>query len=1023
MTGIGQSFSSTYRGPDAPRPSGGLAKWADRLESFANALRARFDKASESSKPWFVVAVPVAATAVALYFLRSTLGFACQPLPVALVRLEVTYSAPRFAALLAAEHGCRLNVLASFIPDSAFAVCYAIALCSTYLWVERWRRFGPGDQNADTRVEAGWRHFFVILPLIAGLLDAIFENIPLLIAGNAIDMAPRLAYSQLIPPLVVIGSLASTAKWTALLLFAGALVAELFAGPRGQVISRLRFSMLAVALGAVPLLLLAQGQDILERLAEGEYPATRIGFSLLAIAFAATSVWYCGRKLIQFQFTSGTPQPPLDDKTPEAEQRKVALDRADAWYKYFGERVPRILGVTVFVLSGAAFASAGLALTRYVIMATLALLTSIVVQPRSKHGLWLTIQNPKWRSVAIFLLLVFFAALIVWPHWWRSEPPTLYDESEHALSALRVAAAICLVATWLFYAFVFNRRAFAAARKKAYALGPVDSITPEMRARWKNEPSLRRLMYITGACAGLSVLSLVLFTVAPVWAGRGLGPLLVLSLAVGNAVFWGSLTVWVYRRWRVPLLEFMLALAVIFSLWNDNHPVRRVPQTTAALAQREQLTQHFDEWYRVNKDPIILVAAAGGGLRAAYWTAMSLAALQDSNPAFASHVFAISGVSGGSVGGAVFAALVHDARADSLEDTCWRQTGVSRDSGHTYSRCVRRFMRQDFLSPVLGKIVAPDFVQRFLPFPIAAFDRSQALEDSWESSYRQVTGKAAFGDGILELGRDTISRLRVPSLFLNAAHVESGRRYVASPFRFDGVLSDAADQLSVLNADVPLKTAVHNSARFTYVSPAGHLDRRDGVELGHVVDGGYFENSGLATLQEILAMVHTRAAASGTAAPRIAVLYLCNDPVACKAGRSVTSLDSVTATNSDLANEVLAPAKAVLAARDARGSLAKAEIEAALPNGFFELDVCDRLRPPTPSGTPSAVQADTSRLVRSRDRVVSPPLGWLLSRLAREWMDSSFTTGKVPERATQCRQENAAAVSRLLSLLKPAAGS
>jgi hypothetical protein len=60
-------------------------------------------------------------------------------------------------------------------------------------------------------------------------------------------------------------------------------------------------------------------------------------------------------------------------------------------------------------------------------------------------------------------------------------------------------------------------------------------------------------------------------------------------------------------------------------------------------------------------------------------------------------------------------------------------------------------------------------------------------------------------------------------------------------------------------------TAIHNSARFSYVSPAGTVSgcRRDGVMVaceggaerfawGRVIDGGYFENSGVETVRDLL---------------------------------------------------------------------------------------------------------------------------------------------------------------------------
>ena len=51
---------------------------------------------------------------------------------------------------------------------------------------------------------------------------------------------------------------------------------------------------------------------------------------------------------------------------------------------------------------------------------------------------------------------------------------------------------------------------------------------------------------------------------------------------------------------------------------------------------------------------------------------------------------------------------------------------------------------------------------------------------------------------------------------------------------------------------MPASTAAHNSARFTYVSPAGKLvSSRKGQNRGYVIDGGYFENYGALTALEL----------------------------------------------------------------------------------------------------------------------------------------------------------------------------
>ena len=62
---------------------------------------------------------------------------------------------------------------------------------------------------------------------------------------------------------------------------------------------------------------------------------------------------------------------------------------------------------------------------------------------------------------------------------------------------------------------------------------------------------------------------------------------------------------------------------------------------------------------------------------------------------------------------------------------------------------------------------------------------------------------------------------------------------------------------------MPASTAAHNSARFTYVSPAGKLvssgeksqnrshSGKKSQNRGYVIDGGYFENYGALTALEL----------------------------------------------------------------------------------------------------------------------------------------------------------------------------
>jgi hypothetical protein len=161
----------------------------------------------------------------------------------------------------------------------------------------------------------------------------------------------------------------------------------------------------------------------------------------------------------------------------------------------------------------------------------------------------------------------------------------------------------------------------------------------------------------------------------------------------------------------------------------------------------------------------------------------------------------------------------------------------------------------------------PDLMQRFLPLmPIRIFDRARGLELSWERSWEEThPGKAnAFAARYEDLAKSP----SLPRLFFNGARVETGKRALVSPVAFDQDELPEVDDLFAVGGkrwSVPLSTAVHLSARFSYVSPAAKIcaDASESCGLsevwGRVVDGGYHENSGAQTAEGLL-MALNRAA-------------------------------------------------------------------------------------------------------------------------------------------------------------------
>ncbi|HVR69543.1 MAG TPA: hypothetical protein VMT87_01750 [Vicinamibacteria bacterium] len=605
----------------------------------------------------------------------------------------------------------------------------------------------------------------------------------------------------------------------------------------------------------------------------------------------------------------------------------------------------------------------------------------------------------------------FFAFLVVWTlsvwYWARvlvtlrpaHEPPPTPDELFFAvwtprvlgaltpalagvafLRALAVAgdgrgvmglfAAVCLALAFVFMAFAIGRRRWLERRDpedRADATATADTLPPSVYR-------------VIGIALGVSLAFFAMFTFWPLMLVPRLGAVTVLIVAAANTVFLGSVAILAGRRYGIPVVAVGLLAAAVFSAWNDNHETRLVPGREARVGNRPLLADAFLQWFEPLQRacggcptvPVYLVAAEGGGIRAAYWTAGVLARQQDQDPRFARHVFAISGVSGGSVGAGVFAALVRDSARGPL--AC----AARPDGSAALEDCSRRILAGRFLTPVLAKMVAGDALQWFWPVPIRRFDRATALEDAWANAYRDVTGRDTLYQPYLESWRAATDG--VPALLLNAAHVQTGRRIIATPFRWrrttgdptapepvrpGAEFPDAYDLLGVLGTDLPLRTAMHNSARFAYVSPAGRL-RPYGQDRGHVVDGGYFENSGAATLRDLLRALGDVTVPAGPR-PRFVVIYVCNNPERCRQPATEPAGDAAWRPAEGLA-EIFSPLRALLGSRDARGSLALAELrQERLVSAFAELGVCKELE--------------------DEERAAPLPLGWQLSDGVREELD------------------------------------
>lgn len=454
----------------------------------------------------------------------------------------------------------------------------------------------------------------------------------------------------------------------------------------------------------------------------------------------------------------------------------------------------------------------------------------------------------------------------------------------------------------------------------------------------------------------LNVLITVLVAVQP-RQFDGVGSLAVLLITGSFFCMSGGFLCMLADRRGVPLIS-LLALAAISlhaTHLNDNHRVRQYPSMSTHQRpaspppeSRPDFDTYADAWLQSRcrpqrACPVIVVSTEGGGLRSAAWTAMVLGrftALIDQvtppnggEPLFERYLFAGSGVSGGSLGLATYVVALQTPP----------QTGLSAQTRSEH------ILDHDFLAPMMANAWFIDFTQRWLPGALFD-DRGRALTRAWEQAAQQQ-GLTAFAQPFAALYRQTDGSLNtnVPALFFNSTTVGEGWRFVQSPFRpfAESPWTTAYDGSRWLDPRVPLSEVLLNSARFTFLSPAGTLQTAAAADSQsptpaalQLVDGGYFENSGTTTLREIMQRLRTIAAKQGQPLHFI-VLHISNDPslhdfvdahdpshplplysVACPRTPSPTERSSY--------GEATAPIVALLDTRNARGEFARAELLSSL---------------------------------------------------------------------------------------------
>jgi Dyp-type peroxidase family len=331
-------------------------------------------------------------------------------------------------------------------------------------------------------------------------------------------------------------------------------------------------------------------------------------------------------------------------------------------------------------------------------------------------------------------------------------------------------------------------------------------------------------------------------------------------------------------RFRVPLLTALVAwLLIVGTIGGTDHefpvvkaesdlPLPDGPSIAASIAKADAYNHNVQSV----KPPIILVAAGGGGVHQAAWTAQVLTGSTHLwGSAFTKNLRLISGVSAGSVGAMHFLSRFKENRTLTESDL----------------KSVTDAAQASSTGDIWWGLAYPDLTRSLLPLrPIRLFpstlDRAWALEQSWRRAMKPTCDSPApksdpdaakFKPYCPTMGQwqAGVADGWLPAVAFNAMVVETGERAVLATYKLPGAApprnpeaasannpeSAAKDIGSITGKkDLSVITAARLSATFPYITPVARPNNSTGTpaRMGHLVDGGYWDNHAVVTVLDWL---------------------------------------------------------------------------------------------------------------------------------------------------------------------------
>jgi hypothetical protein len=567
--------------------------------------------------------------------------------------------------------------------------------------------------------------------------------------------------------------------------------------------------------------------------------------------------------------------------------------------------------------------------------------------------------------------------------------------------------------------------------------------------------------WLLAAFAAPFLIADVLLIFLPLWASHWLGVLATSVIALGTLAVGLAVLAYlvqsreplpVFRLLRLkatPVITLILIAALVGALLDKASTLHnvRLPRAVAAAAgatpvpadSAPTVLDSLQQWLadpatmscavpaagtagKVRVEPLVLVAAAGGGIRAAWWAVDALDRLA-ATLCRRHAVFAVSGVSGGALGLAIMAA------------TAGRDTALARIAGpDALAAAVDGLLLRDTIAGMTGLNLTASGMPAGQRFP----DRAALMEHAWESEDPGLAQPFPMPQPALPW-----------LLMFNSTAAGTGCRAIIADHRIAPVTTRPAVATPVCDlttttsvpdsydffAQLPCLTGIDTataamlSARFAFITPSGAVNgcgHRAGTQVEQYVDGGYADSTGLATLAGLAPQLtsairqhNARAVASTPAGQPVTLVipvtvYLGNSPQPEPiAGTLATGtpqpliplLSGAASAHSQLTGSTALLQQ--LSAATSRGqwlSCAPGQITCAQDQAAAASAVPQRLILVVPREFPS----------------VAPPLGWILSQASQFTLSRGVTmeAGSICPDPARSQTYCPAGVGRLGNLLR-----